>query len=165
MSRCDWWDVPTNNPESLHKKLSALEVYDSGVPAERTARCNDVECFSYQNFTEFLLNMREKHSGSTEFGKIRNQRVLRSIFTKSEQDVFGKKLYPTTESRVVFIFYELIKQHPFVDGNKRIAATFLYATRAHMGVTLNRAMCAALFVAGSVGEDRDSVIGFIEGVI
>ena len=165
MSRCNWWDVPTNNPEPLHKKLSALEVYDSGLPFERSTRHDGVECFNYHNFTEFLLNMREKHSGSIEFGKIRNQRVLRSIFNKSEQDVFDKKLYPTTESRVAFIFYEIVKQHPFVDGNKRIAATFLYATRAHMGVTLNQAMCAALFVAGSVSEDRDSVIGFIEGVI
>ena len=61
--------------------------------------------------------------------------------------------------------YGIAMDHPFVDGNKRIAATFLYATRAHMGVTLNQSMCAALLVGGSVSEDRDCVIGFIEGVI
>ena len=46
------------------------------------------------------------------------------------QDVFGQQLYPTVEEKAAYLLYFLVKDHPFVDGCKRIAATlfinFLY---------------------------------------
>ena len=39
----------------------------------------------------------------------------------------GKDLYPTTEEKAANFLYLIIKNHVFIDGNKRIAATlFIY---------------------------------------
>ncbi len=39
----------------------------------------------------------------------------------------GNELYPSMEEKAANLLYFLIKNHPFVDGNKRIAAAlFLY---------------------------------------
>lgn len=39
------------------------------------------------------------------------------------QDVFGQEVYPTLEEKAAHLLYFLVKDHPFVDGCKRIAAT------------------------------------------
>ena len=42
-----------------------------------------------------------------------------------EQTVFGKPAYPSIEEKAAHLLYFVIKNHPFVDGNKRSAA-FLF---------------------------------------
>ena len=37
----------------------------------------------------------------------------------------GKELYPSLESKAAHLFYFLIKDHLFIDGNKRITAFLL----------------------------------------
>ena len=39
------------------------------------------------------------------------------------QDVFGGEVYPSLEEKAANLLYFLIKDHPFVDGCKRIAAS------------------------------------------
>ena len=50
--------------------------------------------------------------------------MFNSIFlSQIYQNVFGKELYPTVEEKASHLLYFLVKDHPFVDGCKRIAAT------------------------------------------
>ncbi len=46
------------------------------------------------------------------------------------QSFSGKELYPSFEEKAANLLYLIIKNHPFVDGNKRIGALlflkFLY---------------------------------------
>jgi prophage maintenance system killer protein len=37
----------------------------------------------------------------------------------------GKELYPDLVSKAIILYYSLIKNHPFINGNKRIATTSL----------------------------------------
>jgi len=39
-----------------------------------------------------------------------------------DQSAFGQSAYPTIESKAAHLLYFLVKNHPFNDGNKRIAA-------------------------------------------
>ncbi len=55
---------------------------------------------------------------------------LAGIFGNLEQSVFGEPAYPTIESKAAHLLYFMVKNHPFVDGNKRSAA-FLFVDFLH----------------------------------
>ena len=59
-----------------------------------------------------------------EFGGIhgiRDERLLVSALANPLQTFAGLDLYPTCVDKAVQLCYGLIKNHPFLDGNKRIA--------------------------------------------
>jgi prophage maintenance system killer protein len=48
---------------------------------------------------------------------------LNGILAAVYQEVFGQEAYPSLESKAIHLLYFLVKDHPFYDGCKRIAAT------------------------------------------
>ena len=52
--------------------------------------------------------------------------ALESCLAVPFQKFSGKSLYPTLVSKAAMLFYLLIKNHPFQNGNKRIAMTILF---------------------------------------
>ncbi len=52
--------------------------------------------------------------------------ALESCLAVPFQRFSGKSLYPTLVSKAAMLFYLLIKNHPFLNGNKRIAMTTLF---------------------------------------
>ena len=52
--------------------------------------------------------------------------ILESCLAVPFQRFSGKSLYPTLISKAAMLFYLLIKNHPFQNGNKRIAMTTLF---------------------------------------
>ncbi len=55
---------------------------------------------------------------------------LAAILGNLNQSAFGEPVYPTIESKAAHLLYFVIKNHPFVDGNKRSAA-FLFVDFLH----------------------------------
>lgn len=55
---------------------------------------------------------------------------LTAILGNLNQTVFGEPAYPTMEAKAAHLLYFVIKNHPFVDGNKRSAA-FLFVNFLH----------------------------------
>lgn len=55
---------------------------------------------------------------------------LAPIFGNLEQSVFGEPAYPTLESKAAHLLYFVVKNHPFIDGNKRSGA-FLFVDFLH----------------------------------
>jgi death-on-curing protein len=51
---------------------------------------------------------------------IRDQGLLESAVNGPFQTFDGQSIYPSLESKAAWLCYALIKNHPFVDGNKRI---------------------------------------------
>ncbi len=58
------------------------------------------------------------------FGNERNDQ-LQSILSNLDQTMFGGELYRSVEEKAANLFYMVIKDHPFSDGNKRIGS-FLF---------------------------------------
>ena len=58
---------------------------------------------------------------------------LTGIFGNLNQSVFGEPAYPTIESKAAHLLYFVVKDHPFLDGNKRSGAflfvDFLYRNK------------------------------------
>ena len=50
---------------------------------------------------------------------------LESCLNTISQTFGGKELYPSLAEKAAVLFYLLIKNHPFQNGNKRVAVTAL----------------------------------------
>jgi death-on-curing family protein len=65
--------------------------------------------------------LREAIGAGEMFGKLRGDQfegILRTIY----QSFGGEEMYPTVAEKAAHLLYFIIKDHPFFDGNKRIAA-------------------------------------------
>ena len=91
-----------------------------------------------------------------------------------DQSVFGEPAYPTIEAKAAHLLYFVIKDHPFGDGNKRIAS-FLFVDFLHRNgrllrnseVVINDTGLAALalLVAGSAPKDKDVLIRLVMAML
>lgn len=48
---------------------------------------------------------------------------MNGIIAAVYQNVFGQEIYPSIEEKAANLLYFLVKDHPFVDGCKRIGAS------------------------------------------
>ena len=62
---------------------------------------------------------------------------LESSIAAPRQTMFGEELYPDLFSKAAILFYLLVKNHAFVDGNKRTAALALIEFLERNGYSLN----------------------------
>ncbi|MHB1282452.1 MAG: RhuM family protein [Metallibacterium scheffleri] len=91
-----------------------------------------------------------------------------------EQSVFGEPAYPTLESKAAHLLYFVIKNHPFGDGNKRIAS-LLFVDFLHRNGRLMHAgepvindiglAALALLVAESDPKDKDVMIRLVMNML
>jgi death-on-curing family protein len=81
----------------------------------------------------------------------------------------GEMLYPTLEDQAAFFFYLLIKNHPFLNGNKRIAVTALFVVLFLNGKWLsieqNSLYQLTVRVASSEAKAKDAIIAEITKLI
>ena len=65
--------------------------------------------------------------------------ALESCLATPFQSFSGKALYPSLISKAAILFYLLIKNHPFQNGNKRIAMTtlFVFLYRNHKWIKVD----------------------------
>ena len=80
---------------------------------------------------EDALNLHEKVIGDYggSFG-LRDRGLLDAALAAPRQTMFGEELYPDIYSKASILLFSLVKNHVFVDGNKRtgtvVMARFLY---------------------------------------
>ncbi len=104
--------------------LNLLDDYDhrSVVKPKGTTSNNKI---TYEECMNVISKLRF-NSDSGLFALERNE-GLKAILGAIYQSFDGKDVYPTTEEKAANFFYMIIKNHVFIDGNKRIAATlFIY---------------------------------------
>jgi death-on-curing family protein len=88
--------------------------------------------------------------------------VLESCLAAPFQTFGGKFLYPDFFTRASMLFYLMIKNHPFENGNKRIAMTtlftFLYANNKWLRVDTQELYNFTKWVAESPAQFKDEVV-------
>lgn len=75
----------------------------------------------------------ESFGGSAE---IRDEGLLESAINSPFQTYGGEELYPTLLDKAARLCFGLVKNHPFVDGNKRIGAHAMLVFLAVNGIEL-----------------------------
>ena len=114
--------------------------------------------------------MREKKATDI-FGQERNLGAVAGIIGNVMQTFGGKELYATVEEKAAYLLYFMIKNHPFVDGNKRSGAfAFVWFLRQANILDVKRLTPSALtaltiLVASSSPKDREKIIGLILNLI
>ena len=112
-------------------------------------------CF---NFARETLEFREPIPDYTT----RNIPLLESALSAPRQTFADKLLYPTLSSQASILFYSLIKNHPFINGNKRIALmallVFLSLNNKWLSISSDLLYEVALNVAKSSDNNRDATL-------
>ena len=70
-----------------------------------------------------MINHMEDSFSSDVFGIEKEAGKVEGILAAVYQDVFGGEVYPSLEEKAANLLYFMIKDHPFADGCKRIAAS------------------------------------------
>lgn len=92
--------------------------------------------------------------------------ILESCVLTPFQRFGGRYLYPSLATKAAILFYLMIKNHPFQNGNKRIAITtlltFLFSNNKWLQVDTQSFCNFTVWVASSPAEYKEQVVAAIE---
>ena len=150
------------------KALDLLDDYDHQCVSKPNGR-KTVYRLEYDECRKIIDSMKFGDT-SQVFGVEKEQGKLNGILAAIYQDVFGQEVYSSLEEKAAHLLYFLVKDHPFVDGCKRIAATlfleFLNRNNAlvksgKMIISNDTLVAITVLTAESKPEEMDVVIKLI----
>jgi prophage maintenance system killer protein len=120
------------------------------------------------------LSKLKGHYTSGLFGLEKDQSFASSIGA-IYQSFDGKEVYSSIEEKAAHLLYFVVKNHSFVDGNKRIAASLflwflnengiLYKEDGSKRIADNALVALTLLIAESLSEEKDIMIKVIVNLI
>ena len=107
-----------------------------------------------------------KKQATNLFGQERNSDAIKGVIGNIFQSAFGKDVYPSSEEKASHLLYFIIKNHPFIDGNKRSGAfAFIWFLRKakllRASLTPEALTVLTLLIAESQPKDKDRMIGLV----
>ena len=159
------------------KTLSLLEQYDK-EKLSLIKKSKDSFVLKYEDAINIISKVKKeliaKKEASDLFGQ-ENSNRFKAILGSIYQTFDKKELYPSLEEKAAHLLYFIIKDHPFVDGNKRIASflfvyfldknNFLYRKSGEKKINDNALTTLALLIAISDPKDKDRIIKIITNLI
>lgn len=115
---------------------------------------------------ELKKDLLKKKEATNLFGKERQPGNLKGIVGNVLQSAFGKDVYTTKEEKDAHLLYFIVKDHPFVDGNKRNGAfAFVWFLRKsgilQASLTPEALTALTLLVAESDPKNKSKLIALI----
>ena len=130
---------------------------------------------SGQELTEVIANLRKeliKKGEATEiFAQERKSGSVEGILGNVMQSLGGKSVYPTAEEKAANLLYFMVKNHPFVDGNKRSGAFafvwFLRKTKIKGARNINPSALTALtlLIAESQPKQKSQMVALVTNLL
>jgi hypothetical protein len=102
--------------------LDTLDAYDHQNLEITDTTLQERFHATYENAMEAIQNLKAKFNESQLFG-VEKDKSFHSSIGQIYQTWDGHDLYPSVEEKAAMLLYLVVKNHSFVDGNKRIAAT------------------------------------------
>lgn len=124
---------------------------------------------TYSDCRTIIDSMKFKNTSSV-FGVEKEKGKLDGILAAVYQNVFGEEIYPSLEEKAAHLLYFLVKDHPFADGCKRIAATLFleFLNRNHALIKNNKIIISndtlvaiTVLTAESKPEEKEVIIKLI----
>ena len=154
------------------RALDLLDNYDHQCLEKPKGSKSDY-VMTYLEAREIIDSMKFNEM-SNVFGVEKEQGKLNGIIEQVYQNVFGQELYPSIEEKAAHLLYFLVKDHPFADGCKRIAATlfinFLYRNnhlyKNNKQIISNEALVAiTILTAESNPNEMDIIVKLIMNLL
>jgi prophage maintenance system killer protein len=152
----------------------SLDAYDRDVLPKGKLTKKKVELTTEKiidSLAELRMKLIYKSAVTDIFGRERSKGSVAGIVGNVMQSFDGVELYPTIEEKAAHLLYFMVKNHPFIDGNKRSGA-FAFIWYLNQAGLLNTqkltppALTAlTLLVAESNPGHKDKVIKLILGLI
>ncbi len=133
---------------------------------------------SYDEVCQAIDKMRQqlaKKLGDSAFYGKEREHGLKSIVGALNQTYGRKPLYPSIEHQAAHLLYFIVKDHPFVDGNKRIGAflfiyylsrcNYLFKKNGEKKINDNALVALTLLVAESDPKEKDVIVKLIMNFI
>lgn len=152
----------------------SLDAYDrdgltpSGATKKKVALTADKLA---RALTELKQSLLEKGEATDLFGSERTKDSISGIVGNVMQSFGGEDLYPTIEEKAAHLLYFIIKNHPFIDGNKRSGAyAFVWFLRQAKILDVTRMTPPALtaltlLIAESSSKEKDKLIGLVCSIV
>ncbi|MDD4333413.1 MAG: virulence protein RhuM/Fic/DOC family protein [Patescibacteria group bacterium] len=159
------------------RSLSLLEKYDKNK-IEKAEGTKGRFILEYQSVQSVIQSVKKdlisKKEASDIFGNEVNFK-LESIIRNLYQTFSKKELYATLEEKSAHLLYLIIKDHPFTDGNKRIASflfvyfldrnDYLFQKNGERKINDNALTALALLIAESAPKEKEQMIALITQLI
>ena len=155
------------------KTLTLLEQYDTEkVILSKQGKGEFV--LNYSDLEKIIasvkINLINKKEASEFFGQ-KNGEKLKGLIGAIYQTFDKKELYPSIEEKASHLLYFIIKDHPFVDGNKRIGSflfvyfldknKYLYRETGEKKINDNGLAALALLIAVSDSKEKDKLVKIV----
>ena len=102
--------------------LDTLDAYDYQSLEISDTTLHEKFRATYESAMDAIQSLKEKFQESQLFG-VEKDKSFHSSIGQIYQTWEGQELYPSVEEKAAMLLYLVVKNHSFVDGNKRIAAT------------------------------------------
>ena len=154
--------------------LDLLDDYDHHRVTIGKVSKRQAKPVTYEETIKVIDAMRQKFGDSEVFGKEKDQ-SLHSSLNAVMQSFDGKDVYLSVEEKAANLLYFLVKNHSFVDGNKRIAAAvflrfadknkLLYNKDGEKLIMDNALVAMTLMIAESRPKEKDVITAMLTNLI
>ncbi len=177
----EYKELTNDESRSLLKIISdysyALEILDQydyqTLKIENTLR-KEVYQLRYEE-TVKQIELVKKTYGNSEFFGCQKDDSLKSSIATIYQTYNGIDLYPSIEEKAANLRYFIVKNHSFIDGNKRIAAflflffleknKLLFTDKGEKRIADNALVALTLMIAVSKSDEKETMIKVIVNLI
>ena len=108
--------------QKYSQALELLDDYDHQIIKKPILSNKEAYKLNYKECRNLIDNMTFSAT-STIFGKEKSKGALEGIIGSVYQTAFGEDIYPSVQEKVANLLYFIVKDHPFINGCKRIAAS------------------------------------------
>lgn len=156
---------------NFSKGLDILDNYDHRNFEKIKGRKSD-KIITYQNCLDLIDLL--KFNETSDIFALERDKGLNSIINNIYQSFDEKDVYPTIEEKAANFLYLIVKNHAFIDGNKRIAATlFIYFLHFYNILTIenkdvidnNTLAALTILIAESNPKEKNIMIDLIMNIL
>lgn len=154
--------------------LDLLDDYDHQRIAVRKTSRRKAKPVTHDEVMKLIDQMRIMFGDSAVFGREKDQ-SLHSSLNAVMQGFGGQDVYPSVEEKAANLLYFLVKNHSFVDGNKRIAAAvflrfaeknkLVYDKDGNKRIADNALVAMTLMIAESRPKEKDVITAMLTNLI
>jgi death-on-curing family protein len=159
------------------KTLTLLDKYDKNkLTLSKKSKAGFV--LNYNTGLNIVAEIKKILTAKKEANQIFGQETenkFKAIIGNLYQTFNKKELYQSLEEKAAHLLYFVIKDHPFVDGNKRIASfifvyyldknDFLYKKSGERKINDSALIAIALLIATSNPKEMDNLIKIITNLL
>lgn len=149
------------------KALDLLDDYDHRT-LKKIKGTTDDRKIQYKDCKDIIHKL--KFSETSDIFGVERDNGLESIINNVYQSFDKKDIYPSVEEKAANLLYLVVKNHVFIDGNKRIAATLFLYFLTYYGILYkngvqiidnNTLTALTLLIAESNPKEKEVIIDLV----